>query len=252
MDYILGDKFLIPNSVRDLYSEKVVQLPVFQANDDRRVISDRVFTKMEQGIPSESFAFCCLNNSQKITAAVFSSWMKILGQVPSGVLVLLSESAQTEARLKQEARKHGIDPQRLVFLGKVGYEEYLVCYRSFDLLLDTFPFNAGTTASDALWAGLPILTRAGESYASRMAGSLLHAMQLIELVTATSAEYEAAAIQLATQPQRLANIRERLAARRATALLFDTAAFTRSLEQGYELMHQRFIEGFVPEHLTVA
>jgi predicted O-linked N-acetylglucosamine transferase (SPINDLY family) len=252
MDYIFGDNFLIPNSVRDLYSEKVVQLPVFQANDARRTISNRVFTKIEQGIPSESFAFCCLNNSQKITPAVFSSWMNILGQVPNGVLALLSESTRTEDRLKQEAGKRGIDPQRLVFLGKVNYEDYLARYRSFDLLLDTFPFNAGTTASDALWAGLPILTRAGESYASRMAGSLLHAMQLTELVTETPADYEAAAIKLATQPQQLANIREKLAARRATGLLFNTVAFTRSLEQGYELMHQRFIEGFAPEHLTVA
>ena len=208
MDYILGDAFLIPNSARDLYSEKVVQLPVFQANDDRRTISNRVFARRELGIPSDSFAFCCLNSSQKINPEVFSSWMNILGQVPGGVLALLSEDMQAEDRLKQEARKRGVDPQRLIFLGRVNYVDYLARYRSFDLLLDTFPFNAGTTASDALWAGLPILTRAGDSYVSRMAGSLLHAMNLPELVTETPAEYEAAAIKLATQPEQLQHPRE--------------------------------------------
>jgi predicted O-linked N-acetylglucosamine transferase (SPINDLY family) len=163
----------------------------------------------------------------------------------------LSECTQAEDRLKQEASKQGIDPQRLIFVGRVNYPDYLARYRSFDLLLDTFPFNAGTTASDALWAGLPILTRTGESYASRMAGSLLHAMDLPELVTGTPAEYEAAAIRLATQPQQLANIRKKLTAARSTGLLFNTAAFTRSLERGYELMHQRLVEGLAPAHLSV-
>jgi protein O-GlcNAc transferase len=251
MDYILGDAFLIPDLDRDSYSEKVVQLPVFQANDHRRVISNRVFARTELGIPGDAFAFCCLNSSQKINPEVFSGWMNILDQVPSGILALLSEDVRAEDRLRQEASKRGVDPKRLIFLGRVNYEDYLARYRSFDLLLDTFPFNAGTTASDALWAGLPILTRAGNSYVSRMAGSLLQAMNLPELVTETPSEFEAAAIKLATQPLQLANIREKLTAARSTGLLFNTAAFTRSLEQGYELMHRRLIDGLLPEHLTV-
>lgn len=177
--------------------------------------------------------------------------MRILQKVPGSVLFLLAHTESTQRNLRSAAARSGVDPGRLVFGGRLGFSEYLARYRAADLFLDTLPYNAGTTASDALWAGLPVLTRMGEAFAARVAASVLRAIGLEELVTSTQEEYESLAVELATQPQRLAQIRAQLERNRLTTRLFDTPRHTRSLEDAYLKMHARYMAGLPPEHIQV-
>ena len=252
MDYIIGDPVVIPALTRDLYTEKVIYLPCFQANDSRREISSRVFSRAELGLPPEGVVYCCFNSNYKFTPEVFDAWMRILAQVEGSVIFLLEENNQVAANLRREAALRGVDPGRLVFGGALPAAEYLSRYRVADLFLDTLPFNAGTTASDALWSGLPVLTCAGEAFASRMAASLLHAVGLPELVTETLEAYEREAVALGRDPERLSQLKRRLVEERSRALLFDSVRFTRKLEQAYEAMYQRQQSGLAPEHIDVA
>jgi protein O-GlcNAc transferase len=252
MDYLIADPMLIPPGSQRGYSEKIAYLPhSYQANDRRRPIAERSFSREELGLPAEGFVFCCFNNSYKITPESFDIWMRILTRTPGSVLWLLTDSAITASNLRMEAAARGVEGARLVFADRLPTAEHLARHRAANLFLDTLPYNAHTTASDALWAGLPVLTRRGESFAGRVAASLLAAVSLPELITTTSEAYETLAIELASKPDRLAEHRGTLDRSRLTMPLFDTELFTRHLEDAYAQMHERSRRGLDPEHLYI-
>ena len=250
IDYIVGDAQVIPPEQRAHYSESVIFMPhSYQVNDDRRIVSDRAMSRAELGLPEDGFVFCSFNNSYKINAEEFAIWMRLLGQVEGSVLWLFKGNEWARANLRKEAEKRGIDPERLVFADRMPLPEHLARQRHADLFLDTFHYNAHTTTSDALWVGLPVVTLQGQGFAARVAGSLLHAVGLPELVTHSAQDYEALALDLARDPQRLAEIRAKLAANRADAPLFDTARFTRDLERAYDEAHALYREGNAPRDI---
>ena len=250
MDYLIADDTLIPEAYRPYYSEKIVYLPSYQVNDSRRRIAS-AFSRAELGLPPAGFVFCCFNSTYKITPGTFGGWMRILTQVPGSVLHVLGGNPALEGNLRREARARGVAAERIVFGARLPPPEYLARYRAADLFLDTLPYNAGTTASDALWAGLPVLTCMGEAFASRIGASVLKAVGLSELITATAEQYEQLAVELARNPQRLAAIRAKLADGIGTAALFDTAASARHLEAAYASMYDRYRAGLPPEHIRV-
>jgi predicted O-linked N-acetylglucosamine transferase (SPINDLY family) len=196
--------------------------------------------------------FCCFNNTYKIAPDVFDCWMRILGQVEGSVLWLFQGNPDAAGNLKKEAAARGIDPARLVFADRMAPADHLARHRAADLFLDTLPYNAHTTASDALWTGLPVLTCLGETFAGRVAASLLHAVGLPELVTTTMADYQRMAIELATEPNKLAAIRATLAANRLTTALFDTRRFTGNIEAAYTAMHARHQAGLPPNLINIS
>ena len=251
-DYLVADACLISQDKQQYYAEKIVYLPSYQVNDRHREIADKVFTRKEVGLPDKAFVFCCFNNIYKITPATFDSWMRILKAVDNSVLWLLDPNQTASNNLKKEAAARGVDANRLVFGKPLPSPEYLARYRVADLFLDTLPYNAGTTASDALRVGLPVLTQMGESFASRMAASLLNAVGLPELITTTSNAYEALAIALANHPPQLQAIKNTLQANLPNALLYNTPLFTKHLEQAYQAMHQRSQQGLAPDHIVIA
>jgi protein O-GlcNAc transferase len=253
IDYIVADKTLIPVGSQSCYSEKVVYLPnSYQVNDRKRLISDRQFTKQELGLPENGFVFCCFNNNFKILPATFDGWMRILSAVEGSVLWLLQDNSWVVENLKKEAQKRGVDGQRLVFADRVPLSEHLARHRQTDLFLDTYPYNAHTTTSDALWSGLPVLTLMGRSFASRVAASLLNAIGLPELITSTQEEYEALAIDLALNPNNLTDIKNKLSNNRLTTPLFDTPLFTHNLEAAYIKMMERYQADLKPDHMFIA
>ena len=252
IDYLIADKTLIPLQSQQYYSEKIVYLPnSYQVNDRQRVIAPTQFTKQELGLPQDAFVFCCFNNNFKITPDVFDSWVQILKSVDQSVLWLFQDNSTAAANLRKEATQRGLDPNRLIFATRMDLPEHLARHTAADLFLDTLPYNAHTTASDALWAGLPVLTCMGESFASRVAASLLNAIGLPELVTETRADYEALAVELATNPGKLQEIKEKLGRNRLTTPLFDTALFTKHIEAAYSLMYERYQDDLAPEHFEV-
>ena len=252
MDYIIADEVVIPPSSRDLFDEKVAWLPWFQPNDAAREVSDRAFTRADFGLPDDAFVYCCFNTHYKITPQTFDGWMRILKAVPDSVLWLREHSPAGTANLRREAEQRGVSPRRLHFAPLLPeMADHLARQRLADLFLDTMPYNAHTTASDALWVGLPVLTCVGRSYAARVGASLLAAVGLPELIARSTAEYEATAIALARDRVRLAGLQQRLRAARETAPLFDTVRFTRNLEGALESMHARRRAGLAPEHLRV-
>ena len=253
IDYIIADETLIPLKSQSCYSEKVVYLPnSYQVNDRKRLISEKQFTKQDLGLPENSFVFCCFNNNFKILPTTFASWMRILKAVEGSVLWLLQDNSLAVSNLKKEAQKQGVDAQRLIFADRVTLPEHLARHRQADLFLDTLPCNAHTTASDALWVGLPVLTLIGSSFAGRVAASLLSAIGLPELITYTQEEYEALAIELALHPKKLADIQLKLAKNRLTAPLFDTPLFTKNLEAAYLRMYQQYQADLLPEHIFIS
>ena len=251
IDYLIADPTIVPPEHRRHFSEKIVCLPSYQANDSGRAIPDRVFTRAELGLPEQGFVFCCFNNNYKITPTVFDGWMRIVKRVEGSVLFLYADNRWAAANLRKEAAARGVDARRLVFGTRVPPAEYLARYRAADLFLDTLPYNAGTTASDALWAGLPVLTCIGQTFAGRVAASVLLAIGLPELVATSQAQYEALAVELANDPQRLREIRERLDRNRTTAPLFDSRLFTRHIEEAYVRMYERYQADLPPDHLDV-
>jgi predicted O-linked N-acetylglucosamine transferase (SPINDLY family) len=253
IDYLIADHTLIPPESRVHYSEKIVYLPhSYQVNDAKRVIAAREYSRPELGLPPRGFVFCCFNSAYKITPTLFDSWMRLLAQVESSVLWLMEDTPAAADNLRREAQARAVRPERLVFARPMALGEHLARHRAADLFLDTLPCNAHTTASDALWAGLPVLTRMGESFAARVAASLLTAIGLPELVTTTLADYEAKAIELATQPARLEEIRRRLERNRLTSPLFDIRLYTRHLEEAYRKIYDRYHAGLKPEHIDVS
>jgi len=250
-DYLIADKTTIPTEHHQYFKEKIVYLPSYQVNDSKRLISDKVFEKTELNLPTNAFVFCCFNNNYKITPPTFDGWMRILNAVPDSVLVLYAENQWAEANLKLEAEKRCVSKTRLLFSSRIERSEYLARYRLANLFLDTLPYNAGTTASDALWAGLPVLTCMGESFASRVASSVLNAIELPELVTTTQEQYEAKAIELATNPEKLKAIKDKLEQNRLTTALFDTPRFTKHIEAAYSQMYERYQTDLPPSHIYI-
>ena len=252
MDYIIADAVVIPEVERRFYAEKVIYLPSsYQANDRRRRISERAPSRAEAGLPENGFVFCCFNNSWKITAPVFEIWMRLLANVSGSVLWLLEDNRWAAENLRRQAASQGIAPERLVFCGRATNEEHLARHRLADLFIDTFPYNAHTTASDALWTGLPFVTCSGRTFASRVAGSLLRAVGLPELVAASLQEYEQLALSLAVDREKLRAIRSRLENREALPL-FDTPKFCRHFEAAFGRMQSAHNEGRAPESFAVA
>jgi predicted O-linked N-acetylglucosamine transferase (SPINDLY family) len=252
IDYIIADKILIPVESQKYYSEKVVYLPhSYQVNDSKRQISSKKFNRTELGLPEHGFVFCCFNNSYKILPDVFASWMRILQVVEGSVLWLLDDNAISTRNLQREASNRGISPTRIVFAKRIPLAEHLARHRCADLFLDTLPYNAHTTASDALWAGLPVLTRIGQYFAARVAASLLNAMDLPELITRSVDEYEDLAIKLATHPDEMGVLRQKLADNTLSSKLFDTPLYVGHLEAAYSSMYQRYQNGDGPDHIYV-
>jgi len=252
MDYILADTTIITPESEPYFSEKVIYLPhSYQPNDRRRTVSSHVFTRAELGLPAEAFVFCCFNNNFKITPETFDHWMSILRAVPSSVLWLLKASTQTEENLRHEATHRGVNADRLFFAPKLPMDQHLARQRCADLFLDSLPYNAHTTTSDALWVGLPVLTCMGEAFASRVAASLLRAIELPELVTTDGQSFEARAIELATDQAQLRALRDRLAVNRMQAPLFDIERLARSIERAYQQVHARRQAGHPPAALQI-
>jgi predicted O-linked N-acetylglucosamine transferase (SPINDLY family) len=251
MDYLVADHTVVPDAQRPHYAERLIYLPSFQANDSKRRIAERVFRRDELGLPASGFVYCCFDSTYKILPDMFACWMRILVRVPGSVLLLYADREETRRNLCQQAQMRGVNPDRILFAGRLPPEEYRAQYRSMDLFLDTLPFNAGTTASDALWAGLPLLTCAGSAFAARMAASLLQTLGLPELVASTLGEYEEIAVRLAQQPAQLADLRQRLAQNRISTPLFDTQAFTRDLESGFMRAWQRHLDGLPPADIRI-
>jgi len=252
-DYIIGDPTLMRSGDEAFYSEKLVRLPhSYQPNDRKRAIGTRVFTRSQLGLPASGFVFCCFNNSFKIVPHTLGLWMRILDEVEGSVLWLLESHSDVAHNLRRAAAARGLDPARLVFAPRASDTDHLSRHRAADLFLDTLPYNAHTTASDALWCGLPVLTQTGNAFAGRVAASLLHAADLPELVTTSDAEYVALAVRLARDPLMLAALRRRLQSARDTAPLFNTPRYTRHLEAAYVHMFERNRSGLPPAHFDVA
>jgi len=251
-DYILADAIVIPDAESVNYDEKIIRLPfAYQPNDNRRQIAAETPARAEAGLPERSFVFCCFNASYKITPPVFDAWADLLTGVPSSVLWLLGGDPVIEANLRAEATGRGLDPDRLVFAPKRALPEHLARHRLADLFLDTLPYNAHTTASDALWAGLPLVTCAGRSFAARVAASLLRAVGLPELATPSLEAYRDLALALARDPDRLGALRGKLAASLATAPLFDTERTRRQVEAAFEIAWRRQLAGLEPRSFDV-
>ncbi len=230
IDYLIADRFVVPETTASLYTEKILYLPdVYQVSDRKRAVG-RIPSRGDCGLPEQGFVYCCFNNNFKFTPEVFDAWMRILHRTPGSVLWLLSDNPWAEANLGARARQLGMDANRLVFAPRVAPPDYLARYAVADLFLDTFPFNAGATANDALWMELPVLTIAGQSFASRMAGALLTAAQMPELIAYNLRDYEERAVALAVAPQECTAFRARLKSVKSTGVLFDTPRFVRQLE----------------------
>jgi predicted O-linked N-acetylglucosamine transferase (SPINDLY family) len=238
IDYILADRHIIPPEHQQFYSEKVVYLPdTYLPTDGSVCISERTPTRAECGLPETGVVFCSFSHDYKISPPVFDVWMRLLNQVPGSVLWLMSRGELAQRNLRKEAEARGVDALRLVFAGRVPLvEDHLARYRQADMFLDTHPYNAHTTAADALMAGLPVVTYVGNSFPSRVAGSLLNAMGMPELIAHSLDEYEALALKLAQQPALLAEMKARIVANKSSCSLFDTKAFCFNLEAAYVAM----------------
>ena len=252
MDYLIADNVVIPKESRQYYTEKIVHLPhCYQANDSSRKIDGRKFSKKELGLPEEGFVFCCCNNSYKILPQMFDIWMRLLHSIPGSVLWLIEDNQDATRHLQQEAQARGISAARIIFAKRVPLSEHLGRHQCADLFLDTLPYNAHTTASDALWAGLPVLTCTGTSFAGRVASSMLTVLDLPELITTSVAQYESLAYELASQPEKLHQIKTKLAKNRLHSPLFNADLIARELESAYLAMYKRFQEGLPPEHINL-
>lgn len=252
MDYIFADPTIIPEADRAEYTEKIAYLPTYQPNDPTRTVAEKKFNREEFGLPSAGFVFCCFNNHYKITPCVFASWMRILKQTGDSVLWLSEGNPAVRANLGQEAARHGISADRLIFARRLpSLEEHLARYRLADLFIDTSPYNAHTTASDALWAGLPVLTLMGSTFAGRVAASVLGAAGIPELVADTIAQYEELATGFAQNPLALAELTSKLARNRAKSPLFDIDRYRRHIEAAYTTMWERQQRGEAPATFSV-
>jgi len=253
IDYLIADEVVIPPHQQAHYAERVVYLPdSYQPNDSKRKSAAPTPARATAGLPEGAFVFCCFNNNFKISPDIFDVWMRLLLRVEGSVLWLLRANAAVEQNLRNEAAARGVDPARLIFAPRTAHADHMARHRLADLFLDTLLCNAHTTASDALWMGLPVVTRAGQSFASRVAASLLSAIGMPELITHTLEDYEALAFKLATTPALLRDVRQKLAENRLTTPLFDTQRFRRHIESAYRTMHKIHQAGESPRAFSVA
>lgn len=251
IDYIIADDFVVPKETAEHFTEQVVYLPdCFQVNDRKRLIAPIMPTRTQCGLPERGFVFCAFHSAYKLNPQVFDAWMRMLAAVPGSVIWLVAEAAAHD-NLRREARARGVDATRLVFAGPEKYPDHLARQKLADLFIDAWPYNGGTSASDALWVGLPVLTLAGRSYAARMAGSLLRAVGLPELITHSPEAYEALALKLATEPGLLQAVRQKLVDNIDTAPLFDTDRFRKHIEAAYRQMWERHLRGEPPAAIVV-
>ena len=243
-DYIIADENLIPETSREFYSEKPIYMPnQYQVQNDELKVSEIIPSKKELGLPEKGFIFCGINNTYKISPAIFDVWMKILHKVENSVLWLLDNNEVSKNNLLREARARNINSDRLIFSKRTAHDRYLAQFNHADLYLDTFNYNAGATASSALWMGVPVLTMAGISYAARMASSLLKSIDLPELITTSIYDYEKLALELSTRPEKLDAIKEKLKKNRSEKPLFNTEMYTRHFEEGMSQVFNNFISG---------
>jgi len=248
---LIADPVMIPQESQKHYVEKIVYLPSFQVNDSKDLPPEITLTRKEVGLPETGFVFCCFNNTYKFTPTIFDSWARILDAVDDSVLIVFANNELSKTNLSKEIVKRGVKAERLIFGDSIPKPEYLARYRTADLFLDTHPYNAGTTASDALKMGVPMITYLGNSYQARMGASILNSINLPELITNTPEEYEALAIELATNPDKFKAIKDKLTSNLTTAPLFDTPLFTKNLESAYTEMYERHHKGLKPDHIYV-
>ena len=252
MDYIIADPVLIPSGYEHYYTEYIMRLPgSFMPTDNSRLMSTRPMTRSEMGLPKTGFVFCCFNNNYKISPCEFDIWMRALVKVEGSVLWLSMSNIWSEDNLRMQAEARGVNPSRLVFAARVPMDEHLARQKLADLFLDTFNYNAHTTASEALWAGLPIVTKIGRGFAARVAASLLTAVGLSELITKSEQEYESLIIDLANDAEHLEQIQQTLMDNRLTKPLFDSVLYTKHLENGYQQAYQRYFNGQPPDDIFV-
>jgi predicted O-linked N-acetylglucosamine transferase (SPINDLY family) len=252
IDYILVDRSVVPDGEQAFFSEKLVFLPTcYQANDARRGEVTAPTSRADCGLPEGSVVLCCFNNSYKISPEIFDIWMRLLNKTPESVLWLLATNELARANLCKEAVARGVDPGRLVFAPLVSFAAHLERHRHADLFLDTLPCNAHTTASDALWGGLPVLTCSGNTFAGRVAGSLLSAIDMPELIAASLEEYEHRALAMIRAPERLRAMRRKIEQKRDMNSLFDLPKLTREIERAYERMWQRWLAGGEPQAFAI-
>jgi len=253
MDYLISDRTTIPEQYQSSYVEKIAYLPhTFMVDDSKRKVSDRVFSRHEFNLPEDAFIYCCFNNDYKFNRETLESWARILLAAEDSVLWLPENLPEFRVNISSEFQKLGINPDRIIFANKVeSMADHLARYALADLFLDTHPYNAHTTAIDSLKAGVPVITRLGESFASRVAASLLNAIELPELITSSPTEYEALAIELARNPQKLSELKLRLADNRLKSPLFNTQMFTKHLEAVYTEMMRRHLAGLYPEQIEI-
>jgi predicted O-linked N-acetylglucosamine transferase (SPINDLY family) len=253
IDYLIADHTLIPNEKRKYYSEKIVFMPnSYQPNDAKTIVLKKSFTRKDFGLPNDKFVFCCMNQHYKINPNTFAGWMNILSKVKESVLWLPYGNITSVNNLKKEAKKFGISEDRLIFASHLPLrEDHLSRIKLADLFLDTLPLNAHATANDALKMGLPVLTCTGSSFVSRVAASLLRAVNLPEMITSTQEEYEALAIQLATHPKKLKIIKDKLNTNLSTAPLYNASLYTQNLEAAYQIMYKRYQNGLAPDDISI-
>lgn len=251
-DYFIGDRVAITEVNLSFFSEKVIFMPhSFQANPRSRFVGRIDSSREDYGLPRDGFVFCCMNNTWKVRPEVLARWARIMLKVPGSVFLLLADSMLARRNLALAFAELGVSGSRLVFARRLSYEAYLDQFRHADLFLDTLPYSAGTTASDALWMGLPVLTLAGESFSGRMAASLLHAVGLPELVVGSTKDYENLAIELAQSPNKVISLKNKLAKNRDICPLFNAPLFARHIETAFREVNRLRIEGLAPEHIFV-
>jgi tetratricopeptide (TPR) repeat protein len=252
IDYIIADKVIIDQKNQDFFTEKVVYLPnCYQVNDNNKKVSNSIITRQDFGLPPDKFIFCSFNNNYKITPEIFDVWMSILHKVKNSILWLLVDNSWAKDNLLNEAANRGISSERIYFAGKMDIADHLARHRLADLFLDTFPCCAHTTASDALWVGLPLLTLRGNTFASRVASSLLLELNLPELITNSLPEYENLAITLASQDGKLTKIKETLDQNKSNGALFNIDLYRQNLEKAYQMIYQRYMDGQSPDHIKI-
>jgi protein O-GlcNAc transferase len=247
IDYLIADRYVVPPEQEQHYGERLVFLPdSYYVNDRKRAMAQKP-PRHELHLPQDAFVFCCFNQAYKILPRTFATWMRLLVAVPGSVLWLLETNSWARENLRREAAARGVAPDRLVFAPRVAPDAYLARIAAADLFLDTLPYNAHTTATDALWAGVPVLTCPGDTFPSRVAGSLLRAIDMPEMITESMERYELLALRLARAPEELAGIRAKLRKNRSSTELFDTQRFTRNMEHAYERMWANYLAGNPPQ-----
>ena len=252
MDYIIADPVTIPDENRDFYSEKIIYMPhTYQANDDKRKIAKTNSKRVDFNLPDKGFVFCCFNQIYKISPKEFNIWMRLLRNVNNSVLWLIKSNKWVEQNFSKEAKRQGIDPSRIIFAEKLSHSEHLARHKHADLFIDTFNYNAHTTASDALWGGLPIVTKQGKQFTARVTSSLLTACGLPELITKNEKEYEELIYELATNPKKLKTISLKLSENKKNKPLFNTKQYTNNFENGLQKAYDLYFNGEHPKNIFV-